>query len=149
MEAVVCISLEDQSNKFSKIHFEGWWKLQHENECRDTNLWRSQIWRFFSNQPSPPPPPPTEFANCDDLSPTSGKVIFGLWPIPLPIPLPPSLALSSNFAGKTWIYLSGASIGWIFIQSDAGLYRSNKEEGLLHLISMNNAHHIRKWSQKP
>ena len=48
MEAVVCISLEDQSIKFSKIHFEGW-KLQHENECRDTNLWRSQIWRFFPN----------------------------------------------------------------------------------------------------
>ena len=63
MEAVVCISLEDQSIKFSKIHFEGW-KLQHENECRDTNVWRSQIWRFFSDQPFPPPFPalPSNFA---------------------------------------------------------------------------------------
>ena len=30
---------------------------------------------------------------------------------------------TSNFAGKTWIYLSGSSIGWILIQSDSRLYK--------------------------
>ena len=64
----------------------------------------------------------------------------------LPLPPPPS---SSNFAGKTWIYLSGTSSGWILIQSDSRLYRSNKEETLFYLFATNNLHHARKWSQKP
>ena len=110
MEAVVCISLEDQSIKFSKIHFEGW-KLQHENECRDTNLWRSQIWRFFSDQPSPPPPRPN--------SPMQWPPSSSLWPhpypyplppTPYPLPLPPSPALPSNFAGKRGFICQGLQL---------------------------------------
>ena len=61
----------------------------------------------------------------------------------------PNLPPSSNFAGKTWIYLSGTSIGWILIQSDSPLYRSNKEESIFFLLSTNNVHHARKWGQKP
>ena len=60
-----------------------------------------------------------------------------------------SLPPPSNFAGKTRIYLSGTSSGWILIQSDSRLYRSNKEETLFYLFAMNNLHHARKWSQKP
>ena len=111
MEAVVCISLEDQSIKFSKIHFEGW-KLQHENECRDTNLWRSQIWRFFSDQPSLPPPPRPN-------SPMQWPPSSSLWPLPLPLPLPPTPyplpptpypALPSNFAGKRGFICQGLQL---------------------------------------
>ena len=83
---------------------------------------------FFSDQHLPPTP--TEFANTT----------------PYPSPPPPS---PSNFAGKTWIYLSGTSSGWILIQSDSRLYRSNKEETLFYLFATNNLHHARKWSQKP
>ena len=121
MEAVVCISLEDQSIKFSKIHFEGW-KLQHENECRDTNVWRSQIWRFFSDQPFPPPPP-TEFANAKTSLPPPDKQFFWLWPLPLPLPPtpypypyplpptpPPFPALPSNFAGKRGFICQGLQL---------------------------------------
>ena len=82
---------------------------------------------FFSDQHLPPTP--TEFANTT--------------PYPSPPPSP------SNFAGKTWIYLSGTSSGWILIQSDSRLYRSNKEETLFYLFATNNLHHARKWSQKP
>ena len=59
-----------------------------------------------------------------------------------PHPPPPQ----SNFAGKTWIYLSGISIGWILIQPDSHLDKSNKEETLLFLFAMNNVHHSRKLS---
>ena len=82
---------------------------------------------FFSDQHLPPTP--TEFANTT--------------PYPSPPPSP------SNFAGKTWIYLSGTSSGRILIQSDSRLYRSNKEETLFYLFATNNLHHARKWSQKP
>ena len=68
-------------------------------------------------------------------------MLLPMWP-PLPLP-PPPLPLLSNFAGKTWIYLSGTSIGWIFIQSDSCLYRSSKEESLLFLFATNNMHHTR------
>ena len=53
----------------------------------------------------------------------------------------------SNFARK--LYLSGTSSGWILIQSDSRLYRSNKEEIIFYLFATNNFHHARKWSQKP
>ena len=157
MEAVVCISLEDQSIKFSKIHFEGW-KLQHENECRDTNVWRSQIWRFFSDQPFPPPRPRpnSPMQRPPSLLRISNFFDYDPYPYPLPptptptpYPLPPLPRATEQFRRKTWIYLSGAPIGWIFIQSYACLYSSRKEEGLLYLFAMNNAHHARKWSQKP
>ena len=50
------------------------------------------------------------------------------------IPPPPS-----NSAGKTWIYLSGTSISWIFIQSDSCLYRCNKEKTLFFLFATTTA----------
>ena len=89
MEAVVCISLEDQSIKFSKIHFEGW-KLQHENECRDTNVWRSQIWRFFSDQPFPPPRPRPNSPMQRPPSLLRISNFFDYDPYPYPLPLPPT-----------------------------------------------------------
>ena len=103
MEAVVCISLEDQSIKFSKIHFEGW-KLQHENECRDTNLWRSQIWRFFSDQPSPPPRPNSPMQRPPSLLRISNFFYCD------PYPLPPSPVLPSNFAGKRGFICQGLQL---------------------------------------
>ena len=81
--------------------------------CRGANVWRSQIWKFFSDQH---PFPPTEFANA-----TPPKISYLFLP-PLPHSSPP--ISPSNFAGKTWISLSGSSIGWILIQSDSRLYRS-------------------------
>ena len=50
------------------------------------------------------------------------KFLIYFYP-PYPIPPPPPIS-PSNFAGKTWISLSGSSIGWILIQSDSRLYRS-------------------------
>ena len=50
------------------------------------------------------PPPPDRIRQCGP----SGK--FSIW------------TPTSNFAGKTWIYLSGSSIGWILIQSDSRSY---------------------------
>ena len=60
----------------------------------------------------------------------SRKFFFNLDPIPPPPPPPPS-----NSAGKTWIYLSGTSISWIFIQSNSCLYRCNKEKTLFFLFA--------------
>ena len=51
------------------------------------------------------PPPPIEFANA---APPENFIWFG--------------PLQANFAGKTWIYLSGFSIGWMLIQSDSRSY---------------------------
>ena len=112
--------------------------------CRpwaDANLWRSQIWRFFFGPA--PPLPPTEFANAT-LPREINFFKFGP-PDPLPPPPPPKRAIR----GKMWIYLSRTSIGWILIQSDSLLCRSNKEETLFFLFATNNAHHARNWSQKP
>ena len=116
MEAVVCISLEDQSIKFSKIHFEGW-KLQHENECRDTNVWRSQIWRFFSDQPFPPPParprPNSPMQRPPSLLRISNFFDYDPYPYPYPLPptpYPPFPALPSNFAGKRGFICQGLQL---------------------------------------
>ena len=87
--------------------------------CRDANLWRSQILRYFFGPARPPPP-------CD--SPQENY--FSIW-TPYPPP-PPNYA---GNAGKTWIYLSGTSISWIFIQSDSCLYRCNKEKTLFFLFA--------------
>ena len=70
---------------------------------------------FFLDQHIPPP--------CD--SPPENS--FSIW---TPYPPPPS-----NSAGKMWIYLSGTSISWIFIQSDSCLYRCNKEKTLFFLFA--------------
>ena len=67
---------------------------------------------FFPDQHSLPPPPRSS-------SPIR------------PLPPPPL----SNFAGK--LYLSGTSSGWILIQSDSRLYRSNKEGILFYLFATN------------
>ena len=74
-------------------------------------------------------PPPTEFTNAAP----SGK--FSIW------------TPTSNFAWKTWIYLSGSSIGLILIQSDSRLYngrgqgsRSPGEEG--------GTQWTKKWTRK-
>ena len=48
-----------------------------------------------------PAPPPTEFANA-----TPPKISYLFLP-----PIPPPPISPSNFAGKTWISLSGSSIG--------------------------------------
>ena len=53
---------------------------------------------FFSDQH---PLPPTEFTNVT----TPWKISFLIW-TPYP-PSPPPI----DFAGKTWIYLSGTSVG--------------------------------------
>ena len=70
---------------------------------RDANLWRSQIWRFFFRLAPPPPRPNSSMRPLQ-------KIPFLIW------------TPTSNFARKTWIYLSGSSIGWILIQSDSHLY---------------------------
>ena len=51
---------------------------------------------------TPPPPPPTEFTDVTPISPPP-QFFFGIEK-----KNPPPL---SNFARKTWIYLSGSSIG--------------------------------------
>ena len=61
--------------------------------CRDANVWRSQIWKFFLEQH-----PPTEFANA-----TPPKKIPNLFLLPTTPPPPP--ISPRNFAGKTWISL--------------------------------------------
>ena len=50
--------------------------------------------------------PPDRIRQCGPLR----KISFLIW------------TPTSNFAGKTWIYLSGSSIGWMLIQSDSRLY---------------------------
>ena len=85
----------------------------------------TQIWIFFFQISTPP----DRIRQCGP----SGK--FSIW------------TPTSNFAGKTWIYLSGSSIGWIPIQSDSRLYngrgqgsRSPGEEG--------GTQWTKKWTRK-
>ena len=101
----------------------------------DANLWRFQIWRILFW----PALRQLNFPLCD-VPPPPQRISHLIW---TPLPLPPP-----QFCGKTWIYLSGTLIGWILIQSDSHLYRSNKEETLFFLFATNNMHHVRKWSQK-
>ena len=109
-----------------------------QQRCQPLEISNLEI--FFRTSP-PPPPPPDRVRRCD-LSPGNLFFLFG----PPNSPPPPPM---SNFAGKIWIYLSRTSIGWILIQSDSLLCRSNKEETLFFLFATNNAHHARNWSQKP
>ena len=60
----------------------------------------------------------------------SGVFLFRLAPLPTDSPMRPppgnfsfDLDPYKQFCGKTWIYLSGSSIGWILIQSDSRLYK--------------------------
>ena len=71
---------------------------------------------FRTSTPSPRPNSPMR---------PPRKFLIYFYPLPpTPYPLPPPPISPSNFAGKTWISLSGSSIGWILIQSDSRLYRS-------------------------
>ena len=108
-----------------------------QQRCQPLEISNLEI--FFRTSPPPPPLPPTEFADATFPRET---YFFYLDPLTPPPPM-------SNFAGKIWIYLSRTSIGWILIQSDSLLCRSNKEETLFFLFATNNAHHARNWSQKP
>ena len=72
-------------------------KLQR---CQPLEISNLEI--FF--QTSTPPPRPNS-----SMRPLR-KIPFLIW------------TPTSNFARKTWIYLSGSSIGWILIQSDSRLY---------------------------
>ena len=108
-----------------------------QQRCQPLEISNLEI--FFRTSP-PPPLPPTEFADA-----TFPRETYFFYLDPLTPPPPPM----SNFAGKIWIYLSRTSIGWILIQSDSLLCRSNKEETLFFLFATNNAHHARNWSQKP
>ena len=51
----------------------------------------------------------SEMPSSGDLR--SGDLFLDQNPPPLPPPPQPNLPPPSNFAGKTWIYLSGTSIG--------------------------------------
>ena len=84
--------------------------------CRDANLWRSQIWRYFFWTSTLTHP--TEFA---DATP-SRKISFLIWTPYPPPPTPPSS-------------LSVTSIGFILIQSNSCLNRSNKETTLFFLFT--------------
>ena len=68
---------------------------------------------FRTSTPSPRPNSPMR---------PPRKFLIYFYP-PYPPPPPPPIS-PSNFAGKTWISLSGSSIGWILIQSHSRLYRS-------------------------
>lgn len=75
---------------------------------------------FFLDQHIPPHVTPLQ------------KILFQSGPHTPPPP-------PSNSAGKTWIYLSGTSISWIFIQSNSCLYRCNKEKTLFFLFATTTA----------
>ena len=84
---------------------------------------------FFLDQHIPPHVTPLQkiLFQSGPYTPSPKKFVFKLAPIPPPPPC--------NSAGKTWIYLSGTSISWIFIQSDSCLYRCNKEKTLFFLFA--------------
>ena len=99
----------------------------------DANLWRFQIWRFLFwpalcqlNFPLCDTPPPQRISNL-------------IW---TPLPLPPP-----QFCGKTWIYLSGTSIGWILIQSDSRLY-NGRGQGSGSPGEEGGTQWTKKWTRK-
>ena len=53
----------------------------------------------------------------------------------------------SNFAGKTWIYLTGSSIGWILIQSDSRLY-NGRGQGSGSPGEEGGTQWTKKWTRK-
>ena len=85
--------------------------------CQPVEISNLEI--FFWTSTSPPP----------HVTPLK-KILFQSGPH-----TPPPPRNYAGNAGKTWIYLSGSSISWIFIQSDSCLYRCNKEKTLFFLFA--------------
>ena len=92
---------------------------------------------FWSSTPRPNSP----------MRPPQKKLLIYFYSLPPP---PPPPHLTKKFRGKNVdLSLSGTSSGWILIQSDYRLYRSNEEESLFLLFATSNVHDTRKWSEKP